>query len=105
MYIQQAQGLQPATATQQCWALTTAPALHLYAQEQREAAAAAAMPPPRSMGRSQPPHHPTAAEASTSGSSGFLAPPWAVPPPAGLVLQVLKEGVVIQEIPLQQVGR
>ena len=68
-------------------------------RDQRKQEAVKLMPPPPSL----PPPARTAAPAMSqpqASTSGYTPPPWAGQPPRGVSLQVLKDGVPVQDIPL-----
>ena len=66
-------------------------------RDQRKQQDVKLMPPPPSLA---PPARPAAPPQPQASTSGYTPPPWAGQPPRGTSLQVLKDGVPVQDIPL-----
>ncbi len=69
-------------------------------REQRKQEAVKLMPPPPSLAPPARPAGPPPPQPKAS-TSGYNPPPWTGQPPPGVSLQVLKDGVPVQDIPLQ----
>ena len=69
-------------------------------RDQRKQADVKLMPPPPSLAPPARPAAPVQPPQPQASTSGYTPPPWAGQPPRGTSLQVLKDGVPVQDIPL-----
>lgn len=69
-------------------------------RDQRKQADVKLMPPPPSLAPPARPAAPVQPLQPQASTSGYTPPPWAGQPPRGTSLQVLKDGVPVQDIPL-----